>query len=220
MRTAIFADLHDNYAALTAVLDDAAVYKVDRTIFLGDAGHSPRILAALQVRKLACVFGNWEVSGLRRWNENLAAWVGAWPAMIREHGVVYCHATPDMPAALVTASATAAWMKPGASWSAIFPRLHQNMDAVWNALAWMETSGVTVAFHGHTHVQMVWVWETTTNRLRSYTNLAQVRLTPGTRMIVGVGSAGAPEDGNAPRYALFDDVANVVILRRLEDKAL
>ena len=220
MRTAIFADLHDNYAGLTAVLDDAAAQKVDRTIFLGDAGHAPRILAALQVRKIPCVYGNWEVSGLRRWHASLAAWVSAWPAVIREGSAVYCHATPDMPAALATTAAAAAWMKPGMSWSALFPRLHQNTDAVWNALAWMETAGVAVAFHGHTHVQMVWVWELATNQLRSFTNLERVRLAPGTRTIVGVGSAGVPEDGSAYRYALYDDVANVVHLQRLEVKPL
>lgn len=216
MRTAIFADLHDNYAGLTAVLDDAAAHEVDRTFFLGDAGHTPRILAALQARKIPCVYGNWEVSGLRRWNQNLAAWVSSWPAMLREGGAVYCHASPDMPAALATAAAAAAWMKPGMSWSTLFPRLHQNTDAVWNALAWMESAGVTVAFHGHTHVQMVWVWELATNHLRSYTNLAQARLAPGTRTIIGVGSAGVPEDGPWPRYAIYDDAVNVVQLRRLE----
>lgn len=218
MRTAIFADLHDNYAGLTAVLDDAAAQKVDRTIFLGDAGHAPRILAALQVRRIPCVYGNWEVSGLRRWNASLAAWVDAWPAVIREGDAVYCHATPDMPAALVTAGAAADWMKPGMSWSAIFPRLHQNTDAVWNALAWMETASVTVAFHGHTHVQMVWVWEPATNHLRSFTNLTRVRLAPGTRTIIGVGSAGVPEDGAWPRYAIYDDAAATVLLRTLHDE--
>ncbi|HAJ36101.1 MAG TPA: hypothetical protein DCL15_10445 [Chloroflexi bacterium] len=217
MRTAIFADLHDNYTALTAVLDDAATHKVDRMIFLGDAGHSPRLLAALRVRKIPCVFGNWEVSGLRRWHADLATWVGAWPAVMLERSAVYCHATPDMPAALATTSATAAWMKPGASWSAIFPRLHQNMDALWNALAWMETAGVTVAFHGHTHVQMVWTWELATNQLRSFTNLSQVRLAPGTRTIIGVGSAGVPEDGPWPRYAIYDEVTATVLLRVLHD---
>jgi predicted phosphodiesterase len=218
MRTAIFADLHDNYVGLTAVLDDAAAQKVDRTIFLGDAGHTPRILAALQVRKIPCVYGNWEVSGLHRWNASLAAWVGAWPAVIREGDAVYCHATPDMPAALATVSAAADWMKPGMSWSAIFPRLHQNTDAVWNALAWMETAGATVAFHGHTHVQMAWVWEPATNHLRSFTNVARVRLAPGTRTIVGVGSAGVPEDGSWPRYAIYDDAAATVLLRTLRDE--
>lgn len=220
MRTAIFADLHDNYAGLTAVLDDAAAHEVDRTFFLGDAGHTPRIFAALQARKIACVYGNWEVSGLRRWNQSLTACVSAWPAMIRESGAVYCHATPDMPAALTTAAAAAAWMKPGMNWSALFPRLHQNMDAVWNALAWMETAGVTVAFHGHTHVQMVWVWELATNQLRSFTTLERVRLAPGTRAIIGVGSAGVPEDGPWPRYAIYDDALNVVQLRRLEAEPL
>lgn len=217
MRTAIFADLHDNYAGLTTVLDDAAAQKVDRTIFLGDAGHTPRILAALQVRKLPCVYGNWEVSGLHRWNESLAAWVSAWPAVICENGAVYCHATPDMPTALATTAAAAAWMQPGMSWSALFPRLHQNTDAVWNALAWMETAGATVAFHGHTHVQMVWVWELATNHLRSFTNVARVRLAPGTRTIIGVGSAGVPEDGPWPRYAIYDDAGATVLLRTLRD---
>ncbi|MCB0051286.1 MAG: metallophosphoesterase family protein, partial [Caldilinea sp.] len=66
MLTAIFADLHDNYPALTTVLDDAAAQRADRLIFLGDAGRMPRILAALQVRKIPCVYGNWEVSGLRQ----------------------------------------------------------------------------------------------------------------------------------------------------------
>lgn len=217
MRTAIFADLHDNYTGLTTVLDDAAAQKVDRTIFLGDAGHTARILAALQVRKFSCVFGNWEVSGLRRWNENLATWVSTWPAVIRAGCAVYCHATPDMPAALATAGATAAWMKPGMSWSSIFPRLHQNTDAVWNALAWMESEDVTVAFHGHTHVQMVWVWELASNQLRAFTNLTQVRLAPGTRTIIGVGSAGVPEDGPWPRYAIYDDATATVLLRTLHD---
>lgn len=217
MRTAIFADLHDNHVGLTAVLDDIAIQKVDRTIFLGDAGHTPRLLAALQVRKIPCVYGNWEVSGLRRWNESLATWVSAWPAVIRVGCAVYCHATPDMPAALATTGAAAARMQPGMSWSGLFPRLHQNTDAVWNALAWMESAGVTVAFHGHTHVQMVWVWELASNQLRSFTKLTQVRLTPGTRTIIGIGSAGVPEDGPWPRYAIYDDATATVQLRTLYD---
>ena len=213
MRTAIFADLHDNHAALTTVLDDIATQRVNRTIFLGDAGHTPRILAALQVRKIPCVYGNWEVSGLRRLSGALAAWVSEWPAIIRAGDAVFCHATPDIPPALATAGALSEWMQPGMSWSAIFPRLDQNIDAVWRAFAWMESAGATVAFHGHTHIQMVWVWEPTTNRLRSFTNGERVLLAPGLRTLVGVGSAGAPEDGRWPRYAIYDDDTGAVLLR-------
>ena len=218
MRIAVFADLHDNYAGLTSVLDDAAAQRVDRSIFLGDAGHAPRILAALQVRKIPCIYGNWEVSGLRRLNGALAAWVSEWPALIRESDAVYCHATPDMPPGLATAGALAAWMQPGMSWSAVFPRLHQDTDAVWRAFAWMESAGVTVAFHGHTHVQMVEVWEPATNRLRSSITLRQVLLTPETRTLIGVGSAGASEDGPGPRYAIYDDVARTVLLRCVTER--
>ncbi len=218
MLTAIFADLHDNHAALAAVLDDAAAQHADRLIFLGDAGRTPRILAALQVRKIPCVYGNWEVSGLRHLTGPLAQWVAEWPAILRARAAVYCHATPDMPPTLSTTAAAAEWMKPGMSWSALFPRLHQNEDAVWNALAWMESENVSVAFHGHTHVQMVWTWELATNHLRQSTTLVRIRLAPGTRTIVGVGSAGVPEDGPWPRYALYDDVAGIVLLRTVREQ--
>lgn len=217
MRTAIFADLHDNYAGLIAVLHDAAAHKVERFVFLGDAGHKPRILAALQSRQMPCVYGNWEVTGLSRLPAQLAEWVGAWPAYLREADAVYCHASPEMPAPLPTTASAADWIKPGMSWSAIFPRLHRNTDAVWNALAWMESHDVAVLFHGHTHVQMTWVWEPGSNKLRPLTGLSMLRLTPGARTIVGVGSAGAPEDGTALRYAIYDDVGRIVYLRRIEE---
>jgi diadenosine tetraphosphatase ApaH/serine/threonine PP2A family protein phosphatase len=103
------------------------------------------------------------------------------------------------------------------SWSAVFPRLNQDTDAVWRAFAWMESAGATVAFHGHTHVQMVWVWEPATNRLRSFTRQERLLLAPETRALIGVGSAGAPEDGPWPRYAIYDDVARTVLLRCVRD---
>ncbi len=216
-RTAIFADLHDNYTALMSVLADAEDQKVDNFVFLGDAGHKPRLLAALQVRHIACVYGNWEVSGLRRLPEKLAEWVGGWPAILRRGGAAYCHASPEMPVALPTTATAADWMKPGMSWSALFPRLHQNSDALWNALAWMESNDVRVLFHGHTHLQTVWVWELVTNRLRALTSPTLVRLTPDTRVVIGVGSAGVPEDGPWPRYAIYDDMAQSVRLLVVRD---
>lgn len=217
MRTAIFADLHDNHTGLATVLADANEQKVDAFIFLGDAGHQPRLLAALQVRRIPCVYGNWEVSGLRRLPQKLAEWVGEWPALLRQGDAAYCHASPEMPATLPTTAAAADWMKPGMSWSALFPRLHQSSDALWNALAWMESHDVRVLFHGHTHVQTAWVWELATNRLRLLSNATLVRLTPAVRVVVGVGSAGAPEDGPWPRYAIYDNVAQTVLLHAVRD---
>ena len=65
---------------------------------------------------------------------------------------------------------------------------------------------------------MVWVWEPATNRLRSSITLRQVLLTPETRTLIGVGSAGASEDGPGPRYAIYDDVARTVLLRCVTER--
>lgn len=215
MKTAVFADLHDNNAGLTAVLDDAAECKVDDFVFLGDAGHAPRLYAALQARQIPCVFGNWEVSGLQRLQPALAAWVGDWPARIRRQAAVYCHATPDMPDGVTSTASALAALRPGMSWSALFPRLHRDEPALWQAFAWLETHDVQVAFHGHTHVQMVRSWEPATNRLHTTTQHSQITLQPATRYVIGVGSAGAPDDGPWLRYAIFDSTAGTVLLRRL-----
>ena len=216
MKTAVFADLHDNVAGLTAVLDDAAEQRVNDFVFLGDAGHSPRLYAALQARRIPCVFGNWEVSGLRRLQPPLAEWVGGWPASIRRNGAVYCHATPDMPTAIVNTGAAVAALRPGMSWSTLFPRLHQDETARWRAFAWLETHDVQVAFHGHTHVQMVHTWQPATSALHTSTRQSEILLQPATRYVIGVGSAGSPDDGPHLRYAIYDSAANLVKLRQIQ----
>jgi diadenosine tetraphosphatase ApaH/serine/threonine PP2A family protein phosphatase len=106
-------------------------------------------------------------------------------------------------------------MRPGASWSALFPRLHRDETARWQAFAWLETNAVQVAFHGHTHVQMVHAWDATTRRVRTTTQEHQLALQPATRYIIGVGSAGAPDDGPHLRYAIYDAATTTVWLRRL-----
>ena len=215
MRTAIFADLHDNIAGLSAVLDDAAAQKVDNYLFLGDAGHTPRVYASLQARQIPAVFGNWEVSGLARLQPPLVDWVKEWPALIRRNRAVYCHATPEMPAGITTTASAVSALRPGMSWSALFPRLHRDEAARWHALAWLESHDLQVAFHGHTHVQMVWTWELEANRLRAATQQERIKLQPASRYLIGVGSAGAPDDGPLLRYAIYDEGAATVLLRRL-----
>ena len=61
------------------------------------------------------------------------------------------------------------------------------------------------------------VWELASNHLRTFTSLTRIQLTPGTRTIVSVGSAGAPDDGPWPRYAIYDDAARLVLLRCLRE---
>ncbi|MDQ3248553.1 MAG: metallophosphoesterase [Chloroflexota bacterium] len=223
MRLAIFSDLHDNLDGLHRVLDDAAHLRADRLIYLGDAGRNPLIFAQLHQRAIACTFGNWEVSGLRRLSPSLAAWVGAWPAFLQVDDAIFCHATPNMPAAATTTAAAVHYVAGGVGWSTLFPRLNHNDEARWNALAALETANLRVAFHGHTHVQQVWVCQEDGNgrrHLRAFSEPDEFRLETGlpaapTRYLIGVGSAGQPDDGPALGYAIYDDVTKVVTLRRL-----
>jgi predicted phosphodiesterase len=211
MRYAIFSDLHDNHTGLAAVLADAEQWQVDGFVYLGDVGRDPKLFLALQERQIACTFGNWEVSGWQRLPDAIAAWVGDWPA------------TPDMPAAVTKTAAASTYMAGGVGWHTLFPRLHRQEEARWAALAMLESTALRIAFHGHTHVQEVHVWEsdeTGHRRLRAFRTTGEFTIERGdpaapNRYLVGVGSAGAPDDGPGLCYALYDDVARQVLLRRL-----
>ena len=223
MRFAIFSDLHDNQAGLAVVLADAAQWQVDRFVYLGDVGREPQLFLALQERNMACTFGNWEVSGWQRLPASLAPWVRDWPAVIRRPQAIFCHATPDMPESVTSTATAESYMRNGLSWQTLFPRLHRNEAARWAAFAALEAAGVQVAFHGHTHVQDVWAWaddEQGQRRLHNFHDLTELTLEPGlttapNRYLIGVGSAGAPDDGPQLRYAIYDEATAQVWLRQL-----
>ncbi len=223
MRTAIFADLHDNEEAFQRVLADAAGQGAEKLVFLGDAGRSPTILDTLREREVACTFGNWEVGQLDRLPSTHRDWVAAWPATLRDGDALCCHATPHLLPAVHTAADVAALRASGGDWLRLFPRLDRHEQAVWDALAFMEEAKLRVVFHGHTHVQAGWIWQadgTGRRQLRSFlgwTNrtFPRTSASPRHRYLIGVGSAGQPEDGPTSRYALYDAGQQRVTLRHL-----
>ena len=219
MRTAVFSDLHDLTKGLLAVEADAQRRRADRLIYLGDVGHQHDLFDALQTREIECTFGNWEVSGLRRLPPKLAEWVAEWPASIDQGSVRYSHATPDLPTAIRTTADAAAVVGRGTGWGELFPRLHVSDMARWAALAALETDHLRAAFHGHTHVQQAWCFSG--GRWHSQYGPHEFYLEGGAngdgpRYLIGVGSAGDPQDGNALRYALYDDKDQSVALIELD----
>ncbi|MEM7126671.1 MAG: metallophosphoesterase family protein [Chloroflexota bacterium] len=134
--------------------------------------------------------------------------------------VVFCHATPDMPTQATTTAQMETYLRQGTHWLSVFPRLHKNEEAVWNALATLEEQNIRAAFHGHTHIQMVWSWKSnpqSQRQLRSFYGPTELFLEPGTseapsRYLIGVGSCGEPRDGDRPRYALYDTETESVAL--------
>lgn len=233
MRYAIFSDLHDSLRGLELILADAQAQNADELVYLGDAGHDPAVFSSLHAAGAVCVFGNWEVGGYRRLVPKWSAWVAQWPAAhALDAGAQCMHATPALPDQVQTTE-DARYLRRGQSARALFPRLHTDEMARWEALAALETADCCVAFHGHTHVQMLWRYAPVVNappgpsrtyRWQSFLEPGSYAINTGARdtgqarYLVGVGSAGEPHDGPWPRYVIYDSDAATIELRALSKR--
>ncbi len=210
---AVLSDVHGNVQALQRAIEDARAHGATQFVHLGDLGdgYAHEVLAAVQPRS---VLGNWEVSSWStlppRWQER----VKQWPFVIQEGEVVYAHASPVWPENIKTLEEAHAYVQEKGSWFALFPALDKDDDARWEVYAWLQEHRARVLFHGHTHVQKVWVF-TPDNRERALTG-STLTLEPEHLYIVGVGSVGRPFDGPGICYALWESEAGRVVLRRIE----
>jgi predicted phosphodiesterase len=205
VRYAILSDVHSRYEKLEAVLADAMQRNASHFISLGDVG-SERCLALLRRVGALAVFGNYEVSGWRRFTPTYRAWVQRWPPLLTEDGFLAVHAAPWWPEGLKNIQDFEAWLKrTRRSWRALFPYLTGGEDQLWRALSHLEIAGRSLLFHGHTHRQAVWRWRPSGSleRMRS----ATASIEPDCRYVVGVGSVGLPEDDSWAAYTLYDAAA-------------
>lgn len=199
---AIFSDVHNHTKRLESVLDYLAARQVDEYLQLGDLGAAP--LPLLDPLPIRHVFGNWEVSQLHKFPPARQPEIAHWPARLTGEGWIASHASPVFPSQCTDLSATQRYMaRHRPRWMQLFPSLLHDENAMWAAFAELATQGRRVAFHGHTHVQAVQQLDAS-NTLRRLKGPI-IRLQPETLTLVGVGSAGAPRDGNALRCVLFDD---------------
>lgn len=222
MRLAILSDLHNHLGGLHTIMRHAERHQADKLIYLGDLGSDPALFAPLHSREIACTFGNWEVSGWQSLPAPWNTWVADWPAQIIHNDICFTHATPDIPPEVTSTATAARYMSRGIGWHQLFPRLNQNEEARWQALAALETANQRAAFHGHTHIQHVWRFAA--GRWHSFAGPTEFTLEIGTpdhpsRYLIGIGSAGAPQDGPSLRYALFDDSEQHVQLVAVTDGA-
>ncbi|NUQ38465.1 MAG: metallophosphoesterase family protein [Caldilineales bacterium] len=201
MLYAILSDIHGNSRALEQVLAYLAARPIDAFLHLGDVGPEPLFL--FDPLPVQHIFGNWEVTMLDDFPAARREEVGAWPGRRRGPGWVAAHATPLLPEPCQTTLATRNYMRSHAPrWTQIFPSLLHDEAAIWAALAELALHDQRVAFYGHTHVQAAQQLGAD-NRLRRLSG-PLIDLPPDARTLIGVGSVGAPADGNAPRFALFD----------------
>ena len=213
MRFAIISDIHANLEAFEAVLADARDNKCTDFVCLGDVvGYNANPHECVKrVQELDCpiVKGNHDEQASldessRDFNEmaeaaiqwtrdHLTAEDKDWlrdlklQRQVRDFTVV--HATLDSPG----------------QWGYVF----NNLDAA-ASFTYQQT---TVCFFGHTHVPMAFIRDEGVQRQQ----IDKLRIDPGKKYFINVGSVGQPRDGDwHAAYCIYDIENNVVEQRRVK----
>ena len=212
MRYAIFGDVHANFEALQAVLEDARANEVTHYVCLGDlVGYNADPVACLElVRAMECpiVKGNHdeqacEVTDLSyfnplaaraiQWtrdqlNDEQKEWLKAlkFSRLVRNFTIV--HSTLDSPA----------------SWGYVLSDL--------DASASFSYQHTQLCFYGHTHVPRAFIRDTRVHEVAPST----ITLEAGRKYFFNVGSVGQPRDQDwRASYALYTPSSQTVQWRRL-----
>lgn len=212
-RYAILGDVHGNWEALTAVLDDAGKEGVTDYVSVGDTvGYNAdpaRCLAKLRELNAVMVRGNhdhycshdecledfhplaakvidWTRKQLSQEEVRYLRGLELWK---RIAGFCIVHSTLDMPE----------------KWGYVFDCLEA--DAHFNY------QKCVVSFYGHTHVPVVFEKQARVTR----STYSTVNVSLGRKYFINVGSVGQPRDGD-PRaaYVIYDLNARELTLRRVE----
>jgi predicted phosphodiesterase len=204
MRVLVMSDIHANYTALEAVIEDAG--KFDAVWCLGDVvGYGPDPNACVELLSeqpnLSCVLGNHDVAALGRmpleafngdarralnWQERVLsassmAFLDSLPQQekVNEH-VTLVHGSPRDPV-----------------WEYILNTLAARMN--------FDAFDTDFCFIGHTHVQSIFRLDQAKDRVTLEIPLVGLPIKLEGRVILNPGSVGQPRDRD-PRaaYGLFD----------------
>lgn len=213
MRYAILGDIHSNKAALDAVLLDAAEQGIDQYACVGDVVgyNADPVYCTQRIRALVedrIVRGNHDhycleeapltgfhplaaatVSWTRQTlSDDDRGWLGSLPYTKRVSHFMLVHGTLDMPEL----------------WGYTFDKLQAEANFAYQL--------ASVCFFGHTHVPIAFE-KSSVVRGGLYT---QLKILPGRKYFINVGSVGQPRDGDSrAAYAIYDTTQNVVELRRV-----
>ncbi|MGM0417884.1 MAG: metallophosphoesterase family protein [Thermodesulfobacteriota bacterium] len=216
-KLAVISDIHANYEALEAVLEDIEKVGVSKTVSLGDnIGYGPdpsKVVSTLQLNNIKSVLGNHELAilnpELRKWfnpfakkalnltekmlTENAYNQISEYPETLTENDILFVHGAP--PDKVLTYLFE---ISPD-GFSEIFSQYTQRF-----------------CFTGHTHQLRLVTWNgfsaDIVPSLEEFTYFD-----PEKRYIINSGSVGQPRDGNKhAKYLIFDPDTMSVELRYIE----
>jgi predicted phosphodiesterase len=220
VRYLILSDLHANWQALEAVLQDASGH-YDQALCLGDlvgyGGDPNEVVDWVRANCAIVVRGNHDKAstGLDEeeleWFNPVARQAALWTfAALRPENVAYVSGLPQGPIAV-----NGFQLVHGSPFDE--DEYVLNPEEATQAFGYMESR---LAFFGHTHVQGGFIWNHSRVEviarppLRS--NRQEMPIDPDCAYMVNPGSVGQPRDGD-PRaaYVIYDSEATVVTFYRL-----
>ncbi|MEM9444493.1 MAG: metallophosphoesterase family protein [Verrucomicrobiota bacterium] len=213
MKFGVFSDIHSNFEALTAVLDDMTRIGVTHPVCLGDiVGYNANPKECLKVvRELGCpiVKGNHDemvsaTSEAKNYNamagegiafsrealnEEEKSFLRKIPMKRRVQGYTIVHSSLDDPE----------------NWNYISSALEAGNSFIYQF--------TQLCFIGHTHVAQIFLKE---GDVRELNHDRPVELAKSSRYLVNVGSVGQPRDHNwKSSYVVFDINKNTIEFRRV-----
>ncbi len=214
---ALISDIHGNIDALTAVLADIGQYPCRGIICLGDiVGYGPEPAACVKEVMNRCqqtVQGNHEAmllmaSQFPSWNlgDAIAVPIELARLELSSAQMQWLHALPA-----VAGLENMTFSHASLSELARFNYIHEPEDAREHFV--LQKS--FVSFQGHTHVPAL--WQEKQGEILCYSpGTTAIKLDPGCRYAVNVGSVGQPRDEIPDAcYALYDFERNLLLYRRV-----
>lgn len=186
---------------------------IEQLIVLGDIGGDAPC-AVLRRKGIRGTFGNYEVSTYSSLSPQNRDYVMALPPVLADDDFLAAHAVPYHPAGLTNVADFSRYLlQTGVRWRALFPYPSESHEVLWRIYAELHGRRRRIFFHGHTHRQQAWTTDMGLHFMP--TRERQFIVHPNQYYVVGVGSVGAPDAGELPGYAVYDDQVRLIELRNL-----
>lgn len=214
---AVLSDVHSNFEALTAVLDDLDSQDVSQIVCLGDVvGYASSVRPCIRrIRELGCpvLLGNHDeaaclpappedfndtaVAGIffaaARLSESNRMWIESLPRKLEIEGSIFTHAS---------LANLAGW-----------PYVISTEDARRH----FANQTAHLAFCGHTHKPALWWQESGNGPISQRRGKGVMPLPPDGKVLVNVGAVGQPRDGDTRAcYVIYRPNQSTVEFRRLD----
>ena len=216
MRILVMSDIHANYTALRAVLEEAG--EVDETWCLGDlVGYGPDPNAVVEevrdIKNLVCLLGNHDVAAigkmpLETFNGDARKSLMHHEKVLSASNLDYLNSLPSK--TKVRGEATMAHGSPrDPLWEYILNTLSARLNFEHFNTPW--------CFVGHSHIQCLFALDEENDRVTLEQVKPDITISLRSKLILNPGSVGQPRDRD-PRaaFAIYDTEARTWTPRRAE----